>query len=292
MSPSLSIALVAAFIAIACSLLGAFLVLRKMTMVGDAISHAVLPGIAIAYWLSQSRASLWMFFGAAVVGVTATIVIELLRKKLRVQSDASIGMTFTSLFALGVVLITYWSDSVDLDQECVLYGEIAYVPFNLWLVGGVSYGPIALWSSSILLALVLLYISVGFKGLKMTSFNEDYALVLGISAGLWNLSLMSMVSLATVVSFESVGAILVVALLVAPAATAYLFIQRLKPLLIASGCIGLAGAFGGYGLSRLLQTSISGSIATFLGVIFMIALIVHRLLQNKTTSNAVVPQRI
>ena len=124
-------------------------------------------------------------FGAAVVGVAATIVIELLRKKLRVQSDASIGMTFTSLFALGVVLITYWSDSVDLDQECVLYGEIAYVPFNLWLVGGVSYSPIALWSSSILLALVLLYISVGFKGLKMTSFNEDYALVLGISAGLW-----------------------------------------------------------------------------------------------------------
>ena len=103
---------------------------------------------------------------------------------------------------------------------------------------------------------------------------------------------MSMVSLATVVSFESVGAILVVALLVAPAATAYLFIQRLKPLLIASGCLGLAGAFGGYGLSRLLQTSISGSIATFLGVIFMIALIVHRLLQNKTTSNAVAPQRI
>ena len=117
MTPTLAIALTAVFTAVSCALLGAFLVLRKMTMVGDAISHAVLPGIAVAYWLSQSRASLWMFLGAAAVGVFATIIIEVLRKNLKVQSDASIGMTFTTLFALGVILITFWSDSVDLDQE-------------------------------------------------------------------------------------------------------------------------------------------------------------------------------
>ena len=124
MTPTLAIALTAIFTAISCAVLGAFLVLRKMTMVGDAISHAVLPGIAIAYLLSQSRSSLPMFLGAALVGVFATVVIEILSKKWKVQSDASIGMTFTTLFALGVVLITYWSDKVDLDQECVLYGEI------------------------------------------------------------------------------------------------------------------------------------------------------------------------
>ena len=145
MTPTLAIALTAVFTAVSCALLGAFLVLRKMTMVGDAISHAVLPGIAVAYWLSQSRASLWMFLGAAAVGVFATVVIEVLRKKLKVQSDASIGMTFTTLFALGVILITFWSDSVDLDQECVLYGEIAYVPFNTWSTGTLNMGPIALW---------------------------------------------------------------------------------------------------------------------------------------------------
>jgi manganese/zinc/iron transport system permease protein len=121
MNPSLAIALTASFIALACGLLGAFLVLRKMTMVGDAISHAVLPGIAVAYWIAQSRASVFMFLGAALVGVLATVLIEVLRKRLKVQSDASIGMTFTTLFAAGVVMITYWSDSVDLDQECVLY---------------------------------------------------------------------------------------------------------------------------------------------------------------------------
>ena len=281
MTPTLAIALTAVFTAVSCALLGAFLVLRKMTMVGDAISHAVLPGIAVAYWLSQSRASLWMFLGAAAVGVLATIIIELLRKKLKVQSDASIGMTFTTLFALGVILITFWSDSVDLDQECVLYGEIAYVPFNTWSFGGLNMGPIALWSSGLLLLAVLAYTFIGFKGLKMSSFNEDYAAVLGIGVAAWNLSLMSMVSFATVVSFESVGAILVVALLVVPAATAYLLDEKLHLLLIGAGSIALFAALGGYALSRWMDTSIAGTVATLLGVQFLIVLLYHQLIQKR-----------
>jgi manganese/zinc/iron transport system permease protein len=252
-----------------------------MTMVGDAISHAVLPGIAVAYWLSQSRASLWMFLGAASVGVLATIIIELLRKKLKVQSDASIGMTFTTLFALGVILITFWSDSVDLDQECVLYGEIAYVPFNTWSFGDLNMGPIALWSSGLLLLAVLIYTLMGFKGLKMSSFNEDYAAVLGIGVVAWNLSLMAMVSFATVVSFESVGAILVVALLVVPAATAYLLVEKLYHLLLGAAAIALLAALGGYGCSRWLDTSIAGTIATLLGVQFLAALVYHQLIQKR-----------
>jgi len=281
MTPTLAIALTAVFTAVSCALLGAFLVLRKMTMVGDAISHAVLPGIAVAYWLSQSRASLWMFLGAAAVGVLATIIIELLRKKLKVQSDASIGMTFTTLFALGVILITFWSDSVDLDQECVLYGEIAYVPFNTWSFGGLNMGPIALWFSGLLLLAVLAYTVIGFKGLKMSSFNEDYAAVLGIGVAAWNLSLMAMVSFATVVSFESVGAILVVALLVVPAATAYLLVEKLHLLLIGAGSIALLAALGGYALSRWMDTSIAGTVATLLGVQFLIVLLYHQLIQKR-----------
>ena len=272
MTPTLAIALTAVFTAISCAVLGAFLVLRKMTMVGDAISHAVLPGIAIAYLLSQSRASLPMFLGAALVGVFATVVIEILSKKWKVQSDASIGMTFTTLFALGVVLITFWSDKVDLDQECVLYGEIAFVPFNTWSLAGQSMGPIALWSSGILLLIVLIYTFTGYKGLLMSSFNEDYAAVLGIGVGAWNLSLMSMVSVATVISFESVGAILVVALLVAPAATAYLISQKLKPMILLAALFGLSGSLLGYLISARFDTSIAGGIATMLGVQFALIL--------------------
>lgn len=272
MTPTLAIALTAVFTAISCAVLGAFLVLRKMTMVGDAISHAVLPGIAIAYLLSQSRASLPMFLGAALVGVFATVIIEILSKKWKVQSDASIGMTFTTLFALGVVLITFWSDKVDLDQECVLYGEIAFVPFNTWSLAGQSMGPIALWSSGILLLIVLIYTFAGYKGLLLSSFNEDYAAVLGIGVGAWNLSLMSMVSVATVISFESVGAILVVALLVAPAATAYLISQKLKPMILLAALFGLSGSLLGYLISARFDTSIAGGIATMLGVQFALIL--------------------
>ena len=272
MTPTLAIALTAVFTAISCAVLGAFLVLRKMTMVGDAISHAVLPGIAIAYLLSQSRTSLPMFLGAALVGVFATVIIEILSKKWKVQSDASIGMTFTTLFALGVVMITYWSDRVDLDQECVLYGEIAFVPFNTWTLAGQSMGPIALWSSGILLLSVLIYTFAGYKGLLMSSFNEDYAAVLGIGVGAWNLSLMSMVSVATVVSFESVGAILVVALLVAPAATAYLISQKLKPMILLAALFGLSGSLLGYMISARFDTSIAGGVATMLGVQFALIL--------------------
>jgi manganese/zinc/iron transport system permease protein len=272
MTPTLAIALTAIFTAISCAVLGAFLVLRKMTMVGDAISHAVLPGIAIAYLLSQSRASLPMFLGAALVGVFATVIIEILSKKWKVQSDASIGMTFTTLFALGVVMITYWSDRVDLDQECVLYGEIAFVPFNTWTLAGQSMGPIALWSSGILLLSVLIYTFAGYKGLLMSSFNEDYAAVLGIGVGAWNLSLMSMVSMATVISFESVGAILVVALLVAPAATAYLISQKLKPMILLAALFGLSGSLLGYMMSARFDTSIAGGVATMLGVQFALIL--------------------
>jgi manganese/zinc/iron transport system permease protein len=222
-----------------------------------------------------------MFLGAAAVGVLATIIIELLRKKLKVQSDASIGMTFTTLFALGVILITFWSDSVDLDQECVLYGEIAYVPFNTWSFGGLNMGPIALWSSGLLLLAVLAYTFIGFKGLKMSSFNEDYAAVLGIGVAAWNLSLMAMVSFATVVSFESVGAILVVALLVVPAATAYLLVEKLHLLLIGAGSIALLAALGGYALSRWMDTSIAGTVATLLGLQFLIVLLYHQLIQKR-----------
>ena len=285
MNPSLSIALTASFISLSCALLGTFLVLRKMTMIGDAISHAVLPGIAIAYWLSQSRASIWMFLGAASVGVLATVLIELLRKRLKVQSDASIGMTFTTLFAIGVVMITFWSDSVDLDQECVLYGEIAYVPFDVWMFHGQNMGPTALWASGILLLSILVYLFFGYKGLKMTSFNEDYAAVLGIGVGAWNLSLMSMVSLTTVVSFESVGAILVVALLVAPAATAYLLVEKLGAMLLLSAGFALIGSLGGYTLSKVFETSIAGTIASTLGAVFLLVLIGKTAVAKQTNTH-------
>lgn len=256
-------------IAVSCGLLGCFLILRKMAMVGDAISHAVLPGIVIAFLISGSRGNLIMLAGAAIIGVLTTILIEVLHKKINLQEDASIGITFTSLFAFGVILISSFTGQVDLDQECVLYGEIAYVPLDTILFdSGTNLGPRALWISGTVLIIIILFLWKGFKGLALTTFNTDYAKALGISTAFWHFGFMSLVSLTTVVSFESVGAILVVALLIVPPAAAYLLTDSLKNMLWLTALLGILTAVGGYYLALILDGSIAGAMATFAGILF------------------------
>ena len=274
---TLYIILTASVIAVSCALLGSFLILRKMAMVSDAISHSVLPGIVIAFLISGSRSNIPLLIGAALVGILTTVIIELLHKKARLQQDASIGLTFTWLFAIGVILVTAFTQQVDLDQECILYGEIAYVPFDLLTMeSGMSLGPRALWINSVVLLLIVLVIIYGYKGLLLTSFNVDYAKALGISTAIWHFAFMGLVSLTTVVSFESVGAILVVALLIAPAAAAYLLTGKLRSLLIIASGFGIASAIGGYFLAVWLNASIAGAITTVAGLIFAICYFVYR----------------
>ena len=129
---TLWIALMGFLITAACGLIGNYLILRRMALVGDAISHSVLPGLAIAFLFSQSLKTVPMFIGALVAGIVTTVLIELIHKKTRVKQDAAIGITFSSLFAIGVIIISFGqTDAVHLDAECVLYGEIAFVGFEL-----------------------------------------------------------------------------------------------------------------------------------------------------------------
>jgi manganese/zinc/iron transport system permease protein len=268
----LYIMVTAACIAVSCGLIGAFLMLRKMAMLGDAISHAVLPGIVLAFLISGSRDNLIMLLGAAVVGVFTTVLIELLHKKARLQEDASIGVSFTWLFAVGVILISAYTADVDLDQDCVLYGEIAYVPLDLWqLSNGLIIGPRPLYIAGMLLLVIVLVIWRGYKGLVLTTFNPDYAAALGISTAFWHFGFMGLVSVTTVVSFESVGAILVVALMIAPSATAYLLTGSLKKMLWLTACFGVLTAIGGYYLALVLDGSIAGAMASVGGFYFALA---------------------
>lgn len=266
------IILTGALVAVNCSLLGSFLILRKMAMVGDAISHAVLPGVVLAFMVSGSRGEIPMLLGAALIGLLTVVLIEWLHQKARIQADASIGITFTWLFALGVILISAYAGEVDLDQDCVLYGEIAYVPLDiLYNAQGLSLGPRAAWISGALLVVIIAFISMGYKGLMLTTFNEEYARSLGIATVFWNLAFMGLVSLTTVLSFESVGAILIVALLVVPPATAYLLTQNLKSLLGLAALLGVTAALGGYYLAQWVNGSIAGAMATVAGVQFAAA---------------------
>ena len=267
------IMLTASLVASSCALLGSFLILRKMAMVGDAISHAVLPGIVIAFLISGSRDSVTMLVGAAIIGVFTTFLIEFFHKKAKLQTDASIGVTFTWLFAVGVILISVFAGKVDLDQDCVLYGEIAYVPLDTIITpGGQSIGPRALYIMSSVLVVFLIFIVSGYKELFLTTFDPAYASAIGISTTLWHYLLMGAVSFTTVASFESVGAILVVALLIAPAATAYLITDNFK-LMLALACLtGVLASVSGYYIAVWVDGSIAGAIAMTTGVLFGLAL--------------------
>src|SRR5690554_2689665 len=238
-------------VALSCGLLGVFLILRKMAMVGDAISHAVLPGIVIAYLVADSRNAIIMLIGAAAFGLLTTFMIEWFYRRARIQADASIGITFTWLFAIGVILVSMYTGNVDLDQECVLYGDISYIPFSLLWIGEQSFGPASVWLQGGNLVLVIFGVIFGFRGLFITSFDPGFAGGLGINTGAWHYLLMGAVSLTVVLSFNAVGAILVVAFLVVPPATAYLLSSELKNMLWLTVVFGIASAVGGCYLAEI-----------------------------------------
>lgn len=254
-------------------------------MVGDAISHAVLPGIVLAFLISGSRDSITMLIGAGLIGIFTTFLIEFFHKKAKLQTDAAIGVTFTWLFAVGVVLISLFAGKVDLDQDCVLYGEIAYVPLDVIITdSGAILGPRAIYIMGAVLIMILIFIKIGYKELFLTTFDPAYASAIGISTTVWHYLLMGSVSVTTVASFESVGAILVVALLIAPAATAYLLTDDFKTMLLLACGVGVIASIAGYYLAVWLDGSIAGAIGAVCGLLFGIAMVfspTHGLLFKK-----------
>ncbi|MGO4540919.1 metal ABC transporter permease [Paenibacillus sp. 2TAB19] len=266
------ILLTGSLVASCCAILGVFLVLRKMAMIGDAISHSVMPGIVIAFLLSGSRDSLLMMFAALVFGLLTTFLIQMFQQS-GIQSDASIGVVFTALFAVGVVLVSLFARQVHLDQDAILYGEIAYVHWNIWELGGVNMGPRAVWLLGFTLIVIVTVISLFYKQFKLCAFDPALAAAIGIPVAIFHYLLMGLVSMATVSSFESVGAILVVGLLIIPASTAYLLTERLGMMIGLSIGVGIASTVVGYFSAKIMDASIAGCIVCAAGVLFAIALL-------------------
>lgn len=266
------IILTGTLVAVSAGLLGCFLVLRKMSMLGDAISHSVLPGIVIAVLLSGSRDPFTMIVGAGVLGLLTTFLIEFFQKKAKLQSDSSIGVTFTFLFAVGIILISLFAGFIDIDQDCVLYGEIAYVPIDTWILSnGVIMGPRAVYILGTLLILVIAFILSFYKQLAITSFDPAFASAMGISTAFWHYALMSFVSVTTVVSFDSVGAILIINFLIGPPSIAYLLTGDLKKMLIYTAIIGVVISVFGYLTAAYFDVSVAGSMASITGLVFAIS---------------------
>ncbi|MCC5918555.1 MAG: metal ABC transporter permease [Cryomorphaceae bacterium] len=269
MSDALIIILVGFLVAVNSGITGAFMVLRKLSMIGDAISHAVLPGIIIAYMISGHRENFFFLLGAAFMGVFVTLMIDWFNKKGKLPTDASIGLSFTFLFAVGIILISAFTDQVDIDADCVLYGEISLVPFHTYTIFGVEIGTKALWDNLFILGLILAFVGFMYRPLFISSFNEEYGQSVGVPIRSIRLSLMILVSLTTVFAFESVGAILVVAFLVIPPATALLVSQRLPHMLAITTMLALFSSVGGFFLADSIDGSIAGSMSFVAGIMFV-----------------------
>ncbi len=263
--------------AVSAALLGNFLVLRKMSMLGDAISHAILPGLAAAFFLSGSRNSLPMFLGAVIVGVLTALFTEWIRGSGSVDEGASMGVVFTSLFALGLVMIVQAADHVDLDPGCVLYGAIELTPLDTWTIAGRAI-PRVVVVLSVVLAINLLFVVLFLKELKLSSFDPSLATTTGFHAGVMHYMLMTLVAVTAVASFESVGNILVVAMFVVPPAAAYMMTDRLTTMIGLSVVLAAAAAVLGHIGAIIVptwfgyrSTNTAGMMAVAAGAIYLLA---------------------
>ncbi len=271
------IAVIGMLCAISCAIPGSFLVLRKMSMMGDAISHAVLPGLAIAFFATGARDSLPMFFGAAIVGILTALFTQWISRFGQVDRGAAMGIVFTTLFALGLLLIVRAADHVELDPGCVLYGAIELSPLDQVMVGPFQVPRAAVINGAILLVNLSIVILL-FKEFRLSSFDPELSDTLGFSSGFLHYLLMTMVAVTTVAAFESVGSIIVIAMLIVPAATALLLTRKLIPMIALACLVGATSAWLGHFMAIRIppffgieDTTSSGMMAFASGIIFTAA---------------------
>jgi len=269
-SAQIEIQLIAMIVALACAIPGTFLVLRKMAMISDAISHSILPGIVIGFFITQDLNSPLLILLAAFSGVLTVFLVEFIQKTGLVKKDTAIGLVFPALFSIGVILIAKNANDVHLDVDAVLLGELAFAPFDRVMISGMDMGPKSLWVMGVILLVIIALLILFFKELKVSTFDAGLSSAMGISPIVIHYGLMSVSSITVVGAFDAVGAILVVALMIAPAAAAYLLTNDLKKMIVLSMGFGVFSAISGYWLANILDASISGSIATTLGLLFLI----------------------
>lgn len=261
-SLDVSIALTASLAAMSCAIPGTFLVLRKQSMLGDALSHTVLPGIVIAFlfahWFKLTSDDgnglhALLMGGAVLAGIATAFLTEMVRKVGGVEESAALGVVYSSLFAFGLLLIRMFASSVHLDADCVLFGAVETVVLDLW---GETSIPRAAVLNGAMLGLNGILVLLCFKELKVATFDPGLAASLGIRPVLVNYVLMAVTSMTLVAAFETVGSILVVTMLVTPASTALLLSHRLRNVLWLSILIAAVSAIVGHALAIALPSTL------------------------------------
>lgn len=271
MSAGLEISMIAALTAAACSLPGAFLVFRRMSMMTDAITHSILLGIVLAFFKTHDLGSPYLIVGATLMGVVTVYLTETLTETRLVKEDAAIGVVFSTLFSIAIILIALNARSVHIDTDSVLLGELAFAPFDRMIIFGRDIGARGLYTTGLVFMLNVAIIWIFYKELRLTTFDPAYAAAIGFSPILVHYVLMFMASLTSVVAFEAVGAVLVVAFMIIPPATASLLSDHMKTQFALSILVGALSGVAGYNAAVQLDVSIAGCMAVVCGLLFLLA---------------------
>jgi manganese/zinc/iron transport system permease protein len=275
------IILVISLIAVSCSLLGPFLLLRESTMLGDAISHAVLPGIALSFLLTKSMSLMNFIIGGTLISILTAVSIAVLENYFRLQTDIAIGTVFTTFFAVGVILISFFTSKVDLDQDCIIQGDPIYIPLDILIIRNIVIGPKALYTSMALLILNFLYVYTFYKELVISTFDINFARSIGIRTQLIHYTLFIITAINAMISFEAIGSIMVIALMVLPSSTAHLLTNNLLKTIILAIVISFITTIIGSYLSLRINTAVSASIVLIQGAFFTIVFLL-KYIKRKT----------
>lgn len=273
--------LLAVVTAVACALPGTFVVLRRGSMLVDAIAHAVLPGIVVGYFFTRNFDSPILVIGSALAGLLVVLGAEWLSRTGLLTGDAPQGLIFPALFSAGVIMVSMNFANIHLDTHMVLAGDLNIAAFRHLIIGGVSVGPSYLYVMLGVLLINVIFLSVFYSKLKVTTFDSQFASSLGIRTGLLNTAFMFIVSVTVTAAFNASGAILVIALVVVPPATAYLLSTRLPVMIALTVIIAITGSLAGFWIAYALDAATSAGMAVFYGVMFTSVLLGTRIVQRR-----------
>lgn len=263
---NLEILLILIITVVACTTIGSFLVLRKMSMITDAISHTVLLGIVIGFFITKNLASPVLFVFASLFGLLTVVSVNLFVKTKKIKNDAAVGIVFPLFFALSIILITLFADRIHIDKDAVLLGQLVLAPLEKIEIFGIEITK-SLFMMTLMLIINIIYVFVMYTKLKITTFDEEFAKLIGINNTLINYSLMCLVSTTAVAAFDVVGAILVISIMIVPPACAYLITKNLKNMIILSSIIGIFVGTIGTVFAYHYNISIVGVISTLNGLL-------------------------
>lgn len=278
MSLAIAVMILAVSTGVACALPGSFLVLRRRSMLVDGVSHAVLPGVVVGFWFTHDFGSPFLIIGAAVAGMIVVAGSEYLARTGLISGDASQGLVFPALFSAGIILISMKFNHIHLDAHSVLVGELNYVALDQFRFDGVSFGPKYAYVMLGILIINVLFIALLFPALEVATFDNEFAAVRGLPVRALATIVAFLTTVTVTAAFYAVGAVLVISLMVVPAAAAALFARSLRQMIWLSIGFSVLGALGGFWGAYVLDAPTSAGMAVFYGILFVLSLGISRFL--------------